>query len=126
MSQNELAGAQCGLLEIRRVGRKNLPARHRLARHILPEYVDGSHAGELAPKASVVLLAGGEPDPVVGRLVWLVAEDQDNLVLHVDRKTTEHGSGPEGQRVKRVEDEFMRDGFAAFRGEGRGIRRLEG
>jgi hypothetical protein len=52
--ENELAGVQSGLFEIRRVGRKNLPARY-----LLPEYLDGAHAGKVALESCVMLHGRG-------------------------------------------------------------------
>src|SRR5271157_3368028 len=56
--ENELAGAQGSLLEIRGIGGKDLPARHLLPQHfpaqhllaqcVLSQDVDGSHVGEPA------------------------------------------------------------------------------
>src|SRR5271167_2267109 len=86
---NELAGAQRRLLEIRRIDRQDLPARH-----FLPEYLNGSHIRELAAKAFVVLFSGSEPHSVICSLVALVAQDEGNLVLNVDRQAAKHGVGP--------------------------------
>src|SRR5271157_1379192 len=65
---NELAGAQRRLLEIWRIGRKDLPAGD-----LLSEYLNGSHIRKLASQTFVVLLGGGEPHTVVCRLLALVA-----------------------------------------------------
>ena len=71
-------------LEILRIGWKNLPARH-----LLPQHSDGSHVGELPPQTPVLVFGCSEPHPVVCRLITLVAEDEDNLVLNVDREAAE-------------------------------------
>ncbi len=94
-------------LEIRSIGWKDLPARH-----LLPQHSDGSHVGEFPAQTLVVLLGGGKPHPVVGRLLTFVAENEHNLVLNVDREATEHRTGHRRQRSDRVEHEFMRDRLA--------------
>ena len=104
---------QRGFLEVRRVGRKNLPARHWFAKHL-----NGAQIGELPPQTLVVLLGGGEPNSIVGRRVALVAEDQHNLVLHVDGEATKHGTRLGRKGSKRVEHELMRDSFAPDRKAG--------
>jgi hypothetical protein len=119
--ENEFAGVQGRLLEILGIGRKDLPARD-----LLPQHLNGSHVGELAPQTLVVLLGGGEPHPVVGRRVAFIAEDEDNLVLNVDRKAAEHGAGHGRQRSERVEHECMRDRLALLDGEEGIVQRDEG
>src|ERR1019366_7750249 len=86
--ENEFAGVQGHLLEIRRVRRKDLPARY-----LFPQHLDGPHVGELASQTLVMVLGGGEPHPVICCLVRFVAEDKDNFVLDVDREAAEHGAG---------------------------------
>ena len=59
-----------------------------------------------------MLLGGGEPHPVVCRLVKFVAQDEDNLVLNlvtanIDGEAAEHGVSPGRQRSERVKHEFM-------------------
>lgn len=107
-----------GLFEIWRVGRENLPAFH-----LFPQHFDGSHAGKLAPKTVVVLHGRGQPHSVIFRLAGLVAQDEDDLVLDVDGEAAEHGPRAGKQRGDCVEHEFVRDGFAAFDGEGRTFER---
>lgn len=67
----------------------------------------------------------GKPDAIVGCLIWFVAEDQDDLVIDIDREAAEHGAGSGRQGRDCLEDEFVRDGLAALRREGREIRRQE-
>jgi len=73
----------------------------------------------------MVLIGGSEPHSVVCRLVAFVAEDEDNLVLNVDREAAEHGVGPGRKRRDGVEHECMRDGFALFDSE-KAVQREEG
>ena len=108
-------------LEILRIGWKNLPARH-----FLPQHLDGSHVGELPPQTPVMVFGGSEPHPVVCRLITFVAEDEDNLVLNVDREAAEHGARLGRQRSDRVEDEFMWDRLARLAGEQGVVQREEG
>src|SRR4029077_15268755 len=119
--ENEFAGAQRRLLEILRICRKDLPTRH-----LLPQHLDGSHAGEFTPQALVVLLGGGEPHAVVSRMVAFVAKDKNDLVLNIDRKAAEHGAGPGRQRSYRVEYEFMRNWRALLDGIEGVVRRAGG
>jgi hypothetical protein len=65
----------------------------------------------------VVLFGSSEPYPIIGSLVALVAQYEDNLVLNVDREAAEHGAGRGRQRSDHVEHEFMRDGLALLDGE---------
>lgn len=109
---------QRSLLEIVGVGRENLPACH-----FSPQHLDGSHAGELAPKTLVMLGGSGEPHAVIFRFAGLVAEDEDDLILNVDGEAAERGPGAGRQGSDGVEYEFVRDGFAAFDGEGRSVER---
>ena len=60
------AGVLRCFLEILSIGWKDLPARH-----LLPQYSDRSHVGEFTPQTLVVLLGGGKPHSVVGRLLTL-------------------------------------------------------
>jgi hypothetical protein len=99
-------------LEILRIGWKNL-----LARHILPQHLDGSHVGELPPQTPVLVFGGSEPHPVVCRLITFVAEDEDNLVLNVDREAAEHGARLGRQRSDCVELEFMWNRLARLDGD---------
>ena len=108
-------------LEILRVGWKDLPARH-----LLPQHLDGSHVGELPPQTPVLVFGGGKPHPVVCRLITFIAEDEDNLVLNVDREAAEHGARLGRQRSDRVEHEFMRDRLAMLDGERGVVQREEG
>src|SRR5262245_57740416 len=111
--QDQLAGAERGLLEIWRIDGKDLPARY-----LLREYLNGSHVRELAAQTVVMLFGGREPHPVVCRLVALVAQYENNLLLNVDREASEHGARFRRQRSDRVEHELMRYGFAPPDGEG--------
>jgi len=107
--ENEFAGAQRCFFEILRIGRKHLPAGHFLSQHL-----DGSHVGEVASQALVVLLGGGEPYAVVRGLAMFVfvPEDQNNLVLNVNRQAAEHGMSAWRERSDGVEYEFVRDRLA--------------
>src|ERR1039458_2149766 len=117
---DQLAGAQRRLLEIRRIDRKDLPARYLFA-----ECLNGSHVRELAAQTLVALFGSGEPYPVVGGLVALVAQYEDDLVLNVDREAAEHGTGLGRQRGDRVEHELMRDGLAPLDGEAGIVQRQQ-
>jgi len=57
--RHELAGAQRRLLEIRRIGRKNLPARY-----LLPEYLNESHISILPSDGLPETIAPGPHSPV--------------------------------------------------------------
>ena len=57
----------------------------------------------------MVFLGGGQPHSVVCCPIALVAEDEDNLVLNVDREAAKHGASLGRQRSDRVEHELMRD-----------------
>ena len=109
---DKLTGPQCGLLKIRRVGGKDLPARH-----FLSENADGSHIGELAAQTRVVFLRGSEPHSVVCRALAFVPEDQDNFVLNIDRQASEHGARMGRRRGNRVEHKLMRNNFALVDGK---------
>lgn len=115
--EDEIAGAQRGFLEIRRVGGKHLPAGHLLAEHL-----NGSHVRKLAAETLVVLFGGAEPHPVVRIRSGLIAQDEDDLVPDVDREAAEHRVSPWRHRSERVEHELMRDVLARLGGEG-GVRR---
>ena len=60
----------------------------------------------------MVLLSGGEPDPVVCSLIALVPQYENNLVLNVYGKTAEHRPRQRRQRSNRVEHELMWNGLA--------------
>src|SRR5208337_1761565 len=113
--------AQHRLLEIRRIGRKDLPASD-----VFPEYLNRSHIRKLAPQTFVVLLGGGEPHTVVCRLLALVAKDQDNLVLNVDREAAKHGASPGQQRSDRVQHKLVGYNLALLGGEERVAQREGG
>src|SRR5437879_8416764 len=104
---------QRGCLEVGRVGWKYLPACHWFAKHL-----NGAHIRELSPQTVVMLLGGGEPNSVIRRRIALVAEDQHNLVLHVDGEAAKHGTRRGRKSSDRVEDELMRDSFAPDRKAG--------
>ena len=101
---------QRGFLEIRCIGRKDLPARHWLSEHL-----NGAHIRKFPPQTLVMFLGGCEPHSVVRRRIALVAENQDNLVLHIDCKAAKHGARLGRERGDRVEHELMRDGLALDR-----------
>jgi hypothetical protein len=54
----------------------------------------------------------------VRRRIALVAEDEDYLVLNVNREAAKHGASLGGQRRDRVEHELMRDGFRCLIAKG--------
>lgn len=108
-------------LEILRIGWKNLPVRH-----LLPQHLDGSHVGELPLQTPVLIFGCSEPHAVVCRLITLVAKDEDNLVLNVDREAAEHGARLGRQRSDRVEHEFMWNRLARLDAEQGVVRREEG
>ena len=85
--EDKLARSQSGLFEILRVGREDLPAGH-----LLPEHLNRTHVRELPPQTLVVLFGCGQPHSIVRRLSALVAEDEDYLVLNVDREAAKHGA----------------------------------
>jgi hypothetical protein len=62
-------------------------------------------------EARVVLGGGGDPDAVVGLGGRLVAEDQDDLVLHVDGQAAEHRARGWLKAGERVEDEAVGSGL---------------
>ncbi len=102
---DQLAGAHRGLLEVLRVRRQDLPASH-----LLPQNPDRAHAGN-PPQTLVVFLGRGEPYSVVCCPVVLVTEDEDNLLLNVDRQAANMDASRR-ERRDRVEHELMRDSFA--------------
>ncbi len=79
---------ESGLLEVRGVDGKNLPARH-----LLSQKLDGSHTGKLAAEAVVMIVSSSEPDTVIGGMTGLVAEDEGNLVANINGETPEHRVG---------------------------------
>src|ERR1039458_9376253 len=88
----------------------------------MPEWIACSG---LAAPTLVALFGSGEPYPVVGGLVALVAQYEDDLVLNVDREAAEHGMGLGRQRGDRVEHELMRDGLAPLDGEAGIVQRQQ-
>jgi hypothetical protein len=78
----QLASPHRGLFEILRVGREDLPACH-----LLSENLDRAHFRKLPPQTLVVLLGRGQPHSVVRRSLARVAQDEDNLVLNVNRES---------------------------------------
>ena len=111
--EDEFAGVHGGLLEVGRVGGKNLPAGD-----LFPEKLDRSHAGEVAAKAFVMFVSGGEPDAIVRSMSWFLAQDENDLVADVDRRAAEHGPRDGREFGDGVEDEFVRNRFAALDREG--------
>ena len=93
--EHQLAGVHRGLFEITRVRGKHLPAGHRRA-----EDLNRSHLRKLATQAVVVLRRRRQPDAVVGSFVARVAQDEHDLVLHVDRETAEHRSRHRRDRTR--------------------------
>ncbi len=73
----------------------------------------------------MLFLGGGKPHSVVCRPVALVTEDEDNLVLNVDREAAKHGTRLGRQRRNRVEHGLMRDGSTRLAGE-EGVIHREG
>jgi len=67
-----------------------------------------------------------QPHSVVRRPIALVAEDEDYLVLNVDREAAKHGASLGRQRGHRVEHELMRDRLSLLDGEGSVIERKGG
>jgi hypothetical protein len=118
---DEFAGSQRGLLEIRRIGWKDLPACD-----LLPEYLNRSHVRKLPAQALMMLLGGAEPHSVVCTLVQLVTQYEDDLIPNIDRQAAEHGSGTGRQRIDRFEHELMRHGLALFGSEDDVLRREKG
>jgi len=74
----------------------------------------------------MVLLGGGEPHPVICRVAALVPEDQDNLLLNVDREAAEHGAGTGRQWSNRIEHELMRNSLALLDGKQGIVQREKG
>jgi hypothetical protein len=96
-----------GLLEIGRIGGKDLPAGD-----LFPKELDRSHAGEVVAKAVVIFESGGEPDAVVRSMSWSLAQDENDLVADVDRSAAEHGPRDGTEFGDRVEHEFVRNRFS--------------
>jgi len=74
----------------------------------------------------VVLLGGGEPHTVVCRLLALVAEDEDDLVLNIDREAAKHGVSPGQQRSDRVQYKLVGYDLALLGGGDRVAQREDG
>src|SRR5580704_16059947 len=94
--------AWSSFLEIRRIGRKNLPAGHFLA-----QQPDGTHIRKLCAQTCVMLCTRGQPDSVVGDVSWFVAQDENDLLPNVTCKAAKHGTSPGREGSKRIEDEFV-------------------
>jgi hypothetical protein len=71
----------------------------------------------------MVLFGSGQPHSVVRRPIALVAEDEDYLVLNLDREAAKHGASLGRQRNHRVEHELMRGRLSLLDGEGSVIQR---
>src|SRR6266852_8503129 len=84
--KEKIAGALCRCFKIRCIGRKDLPARKWLS-----EYLNRSHVRELAAQAIVMVSGRSEPHAIVRCVRGLIPQDQHDLVLHVNRETSEHG-----------------------------------
>src|ERR1700674_3023621 len=87
--ENEVAGVERSFFEIRRVHRKNLPARH-----LFTQDLDGAHVGKIWTQARVMRDRGGKPYSVVGGLTGFVAKDEDNFLININRQAAEHRSSP--------------------------------
>ena len=74
--------------------------------------------GKFALQAGVMLGRGREPDAIVLRPLLSVPEDENDLVLHVDRETTKHRARRGRQWRNGVEDKFVRDRCAPLGDEG--------
>ena len=79
----------------------------------------------MLPQTLVVLLGRGQPHSVVRRPIALVAQDDDYLVLNVDREAAKHRASLGRQRNHRVEHELMWDGLSLLDGE-EGVHQWEG
>ena len=91
---------------------------------LLPEQLDRSHVGEVAAKALVMFVSGGEPDAIVRGMSWFLAQDENDLFADVDCRAAEHGPSDGGEFGDGVEHEFVRNRFAPLDREGI-IRRKE-
>jgi hypothetical protein len=67
-----------------------------------------------------MVFGGGEPDSVVGGVIWFFAEDEDDLLPDVDGEAAEQGAGLGRQRSDRIEYELVWDRLARF-----GEKRIE-
>jgi hypothetical protein len=117
--EDKLLRAQRGLFEILRVGREDLPAGH-----LLPEHLNRAHVRKLPPQTLMVLFGRGQPHSVVRRPIALVAEDEDYLVLNLDREAAKHGASLGRQRSHRVEHELMRTGYRGLMARGSKLKWL--
>jgi hypothetical protein len=109
---NQLTSAKRRLLEIFLLSGKHLPAGCTASKNL-----NGSHGREFAAQTFMVLVGGRQPHPVVLRVVHLIAQNEHNLVLYIDRQAAKHGMGPGGQRSDCIQHKFMRNGLALFRRE---------
>ncbi len=62
----------------------------------------------------MVFVSGGQPNPIVGGIGGLVAENEHNLLLHINGKAAEHGVGAWRKWSQRVEYKLMWDRLALF------------
>ncbi len=62
----------------------------------------------------VVLLGGGQPNPVVRDRVTLFAEYEDDLVPDVHRETAEHGPSSRRELGEGVKHELVRNDLAGL------------
>lgn len=114
-----------GLFEIRRIDRENLPSCYLLAQYLLVQHPDGSHIGESRPQTFVMFRCGGEPNAIIQRSGRLVAKDENNFLLNIDREAAEHGASPWRQRSKGIEHKGKWNGLARLDAEEGVIGRSE-
>jgi len=76
------------------------------------EQPNRAHARELIEKTIVVLVGGGQPNPIIGRVGRLVAKYQYDLFANVNRKAAKHGIRSWFQLGQSIEDELMGDRLA--------------
>ena len=86
--KDQIAGALCRCFKIRCIGRKDLPARVWLSQDL-----NRSHVRELAAQGIVMVPGRSEPHAIVRCVRGLIPQDQHDLVLNVNRETSEHGPG---------------------------------
>jgi hypothetical protein len=67
-----------------------------------------------------------KPDPIIGDMILLIAQDEHNLLLYVDREAAKHGSGPGRNGCNRIQNELMRDELTLLDGEWFAARQWKG
>ena len=115
---NESAGPQRGVLEVRRIDGKDLPVRG-----FVSEQLNRPHRREVALQAHMMLGRRRQPHSVILWRIGPISQNENNLVLNVDRKTAEHWPRPGCQARERLEHELVGDDPAPL---GRGIGFAEG